>query len=287
MWKPVPDFVYLNDKVVPASEAKVSVFDHGFLYGDGIFETMRAFGTKIHLVEAHLNRLIKSAEIMKLSLPWTKEELYGALKEVLEANNLENSAVRLTVSRGTGLPLPDPAYCERPTLVITCRPAPELKGAAYERGVEVALLKTRRNNKEAFPLHIKSCNFLNNIFAKLEVKDLGVYEGLMLNHEGWLTEGTVNNVFFVKKGTLFTPALDCGLLDGVTRSFVIKLAGEAGIDVVEGFFGDAFLMEAEELFLTNSVSLIVPVNKIGGKKFAAPGAITRALSDAILGSTVI
>lgn len=280
----MPDFVYLNDRIVPAEEAKISVFDHGFLYGDGLFETMRAYKDTVFWLDDHVDRLLASCGMMRIKLPWTKEELKKAVLATVAANNLEHAAVRLTVSRGEGPPVPDPAVCQQPTLVITCRTAAKPGGETYEKGVDVVVLKTRRNYDQAFPVSIKSCNFLNNIFAKQELKGTGAYEGLMLNYAGYLTEGTVNNLFFVRRGTLNTPELACGLLAGITRAHVIKLARQEGMEINEGKFKPEDLHEADEVFLTNSLSLIMPVRKVNDRVLSCvPGKVTAKLSELLFG----
>lgn len=271
----MPDFVFLDNSIIPAAEAKISVFDHCFLYGDGLFETMRAFGLRVLMLDEHLDRLFRSAEAMQMKLPWERNEIAEFLQELLKANKLEHSAIRITVSRGEGPPIPDPDVCARPSIVITCREAAPLTGAVYDKGVEVALLATRRTSIQAVPVTLKTCNFLNNITAKQELKTLGAYEGLMLNAEGFLTEGTVSNFFFVKEGVLHTPNLECGLLDGVTRRKVLWLGKKAEIPVREGRYRPEFLDGATEAFLTNSVSLVTPVNKLDNLSLSGvPGEFT-------------
>jgi len=277
----VPDLVYLNGELVPAGEARISVFDHGFLYGDGLFETMRAYNGRVFKLKEHLDRLENSARLMELNLPWNRESLGLAVYAVLDANELANAYIRLTVTRGEGPVGIDPRLCSRPNLVIMARELPPYNEQLYAEGVKIIIVNTRRNLMDACPPEIKSLNFLNNIFAKMELNRAGVTEGIMLNHRGEVTEGTVSNVFIYKDGRLLTPAPECGILPGITRATVLAIARNAGLSVAETVINTEELLAAREVFMTNSGSEIIPVVQVGETVIGdgRPGPVTRQLMD--------
>ena len=222
-------WVYLNDKFVPQEEAVVSVFDHGFLYGDGVYETLRAYHGRVFKLAEHLARLERSASHIRLHLPASPERLTDLVREALSRNLLQEAYLRITVSRGAGEIGLDPALCKIPTLVIIAKPFQPYPESFYAAGVSVIVARTRRNLPEALPPQVKSLNFLNNILAKMEAKAAGAHEALMLNHRGDVTEGTTSNVFAVQEGRLRTPSVECGILEGVSRRLVLQLASELGI----------------------------------------------------------
>ena len=264
-------YVYLNGKIVPSKEAVVSVFDHGFLYGDGVYETLRVYDGVIFELEEHLQRLFRSAILIGLNIPLEINALKVSIYETLIANTLRNAYIRLTVSRGRGDIGLDPDLCAEPTIVIIVQEFKEYPKAFYEKGISLIIAETRRNLKEAIDPRIKSLNFLNNILAKIEAKKRGVYEALMLNIYGKLTEGTISNLFFYKDSILCTPSLDCGILDGITRGLVIDLAKREDLRVKEGKFRIKDLYSAEEVFLTNTTMEVMPVSKIDDQKYAVGG----------------
>jgi branched-chain amino acid aminotransferase len=264
-------YVYLNGKIVPSKEAVVSVFDHGFLYGDGIYETMRVYDGVVFKLDEHLGRLFRSASLIGLTIPFDTDHLKIAVYETLIANTLRNAYVRLTVSRGRGPVGLDPELCSEPTFVIIAQELKEYPRAFYENGLTVTISETRRNLKEAINPRIKSLNFLNNILAKIEAKKSGAYEALMLNARGKLTEGTISNLFFLKDGIVCAPSLACGILDGITRGTVIELAGREGLNVKEGAFTKTDLYSAEEVFLTNTTMEVMPVSKVDDRQYAVGG----------------
>jgi len=274
--------VYLNGRFVPKEEATVSVFDHGFLYGDGIYETMRAYNGSLFLITRHLERLTHSAKAISLSLPMPLEEIEKALKETLRINNLTEAYVRLHVARGPGEIGLDPALCPEPTMVIMAKQFKDYPAEYYERGVSVAIVKTRRNHPLALDPSIKGTNFLNNILAKIESIRAGAYEGIMLNWEGFVAEGTICNIFMVKSGMLLTPALDIGILEGVTRGLVLDLAQKIHIPAREAAFRPQQLMDVDECFITNSTIEVMPVTIIDDKPVGRgkPGPVTAALARA-------
>lgn len=271
--------IYLDGHFVAQEQAKVSVFDHGFLYGDGIYETMRAYGGKLFLLKKHLGRLKHSADAISLKLPLTLDKISDALNESLRVNNLGEAYVRLHISRGPGEIGLDPALCVAPTMVIVARPYHDYPSAYYQHGVSVAVVTTRRNHPLALPPSIKGTNFLNNILAKIEAIKARAYEGIMLNWEGYVAEGTISNIFMVKKGVLYTPHLDTGILKGVTRDLVLRLAKRKKIPVREALFRPRDLMASNECFITNTTMEIMPVTTINKKKIGKgiPGPITAAL----------
>jgi branched-chain amino acid aminotransferase len=272
-------WIYLNDRFVPKDEAVVSVFDHGFLYGDGVFETMRTYHSKVFLLTDHLARLERSASTLRLSLPVSRERLADLVRETLTRNRLQEAYLRVTVSRGPGEIGLDPTLCKAPTLVIIAKPFQPYPDSFYTHGVSVMIAKTRRNSPEAIPPHVKSLNYLNNLLAKMEANTAGAHEALLLNHHGEVTEGTTSNVFTVREGRLRTPALDCGILAGLTRGIILTVARDLGIATEETRLTAEDLYQAEECFLTNTTQEVLPVTRVDGKMIGdgLPGEITRRL----------
>jgi len=272
-------WVYLNDRFVPKEEAVVSVFDHGFLYGDGVFETLRAYRGRIFQLTEHLARLERSASAVGMALPVTRERLADLARESLTRNQLQEAYVRITVSRGPGEIGLDPALCKSPTLVVIAKPFEPYPKSFYTDGVSVIIAQTRRNPPEALPPHVKSLNFLNNVLAKMEANAAGSHEALLLNYRGEVTEGTTSNVFVVQGQRLRTPAVECGLLAGITRGIVLQLAREGGIPVEERRLTVRDLTDAEECFLTNTTQEVLPVTRVDRRSIGdgRPGQITRRL----------
>ena len=254
-------YIFLNKTIVPESDAVVSVYDRGFLYGDGIYETMRAYNGVVFMLEKHLERLGRSALLTRLDIPETGF-ITDAVCRTMEANKLSDAYIRVTVSRGKGPIGLDPDLCKEPTFVVITEDFREYPGHLYSDGVKLVIAKTRRNLVSAINPRIKSLNFLNNIFAKMEAKEGGAYEAVMLNAEGLIAEGTVSNIFFVKDNVLCTPALDVGVLDGITREMVISLAKKNDIRVSEGKYYPSDLFNATEVFFTNTTSEIMPVSQV-------------------------
>ena len=257
--------IYLNDRVVAASEARVSVLDHGFLYGDGVYETMRVYSGVVFMMEEHISRLRNSASLIELKLPKSPRQIKLAIFETLEACGHKDAYLRITVSRGEvpiGL---DPELCSRPTFLVFAdklKPSPR---DYYEKGMALALVNTRRNLREALDPQIKSLNFLNNIMAKIEAKKAGAHEALMLNHAGHLAEGTTSNIFFVAGGALCTPSDACGILRGITRDVVLSIARRLDMKVVEGEFKEEDIFGASEAFITSTIMEVVPVARLIGR----------------------
>lgn len=274
--------VYLNGRFVPKEEAMVSVFDHGFLYGDGIYETMRAYEGMLFLLDRHLVRLKRSTDLISLALPLPLEKIGRALNETVSRNKLQDAYVRIQISRGPGEIGLDPALCPAPTTVIVAKPFRDYPSAYFEHGVSVAVVETRRNHPLALDPSIKGTNFLNNILAKIEAIRAGAYEAVMLNWEGSVAEGTVSNIFCIKAGILFTPDLKTGILEGVTRGLVLELARKEKLDVREARVSLNELRDADECFITNTTMEIMPVTKVDNRQVGAgkPGPVTAALRRA-------
>lgn len=271
--------VHVNGTLVPEAEALISVFDHGFLYGDGVYETMRVYGGVVFLLQQHLMRLMNSASLIGLDLEDNLPLFAPQAYETIEANSLKEAYLRLTVSRGKGPLGLDPALCPAPTVVIMAMPFNKYPASFYSKGLKAAIVRTRKNLSTALNPQIKSLNFLNNVLAKAEAVQLGVNEALLLNSRGRLTEGTVSNLFFAKDGVLCTPSLKSGILDGITRSTVLQLAKKEGLKVKQGSFTPKDLYQAEEVFLTNTTMEVVPVSQVDETRFPV-GPVARLLRKA-------
>jgi branched-chain amino acid aminotransferase len=271
--------IYLNGKLVPAKEAVVSVLDHGFLYGDGIYETMRAYDGVTFMLDEHLRRLYRSALLIGLTIPLDADSLKRSVYEALIANSLRNAFVRLTISRGYGPIGLDPDLCPEPTVVIIAQEMKDYPRSFYEKGISLIIPETKRNFREALNPEIKSLNFLNNILAKIEAKKRGAYDAIMLNVYGKLSEGTISNIFFYKNGILCTPSPECGILDGITRSIVITIARRNGLNVKEAEFIKEDLYSSEEVFITSTTLEVMPVSKVDDQKYTV-GNITNVLHKA-------
>lgn len=278
-------WIYLNNKFVTDKEATVSVFDHGFLYGDGVYETIRSYGPRIFMREEHISRLFHSAEEIGLTIPIPEKNWGGILHESMIRNDvgtdLQDAYLRITVSRGAGDIGLDPALCSSPTVVVMAKPLVPPAFHLYETGVDVIVASTKRNLPSALSPQIKSINFLNNIQAKREAIAAGAFDSILLNWEQLLTECTVSNVFFVMDGILRTPALECGLLNGITRSIVIRLAGELNMRLEEGHYTVDQLYQSDECFLTNTSMEIMPVTSIDHRLVGngKPGPLTLKLRE--------
>ncbi len=276
-------WIYLNDRFVHDHEAVISVFDHGFLYGDGVFETMRSYGPRLFMRDRHLSRLFQSADAIGIKIPTPLAQWADILHEALVRNEVGNdhqdAYVRITISRGVGEIGLDPALCSSPTVVVMTKPLVPPASCLYDHGVTVKVASTKRNLPSALPPRIKTTNFLNNILAKQEAIAGNAFDSLLLNWEGHLTEGTTSNLFFVRDGRLSTPALDCGLLNGITRQVVIQLAEELHLPFEEGYFTVDQLYQADECFLTNTSMEILPVVAVDNRRVGngAPGPLTRKL----------
>ena len=274
-----PVWIYLNGRFVSRAEAVVSVFDHGFLYGDGVYETLRAYQGRIFMLQEHLARLERSARLIGLSIPLDGGQWAPILAEVLHRNNLSAAYIRITVSRGEGAIGLDPGLCQSPTLVVIAQPLPSYPPSLYDQGIALIIATIRRNLPQALPPHVKSLNFLNNILAKREASEVKAFDAVMLNAEGNLAECTTSNLFFVKEGLVCTPSRACGILDGITRNVVLWFATEQGIPSEEGTYTPDNLFSADECFLTNTTMEIMPVRAVDDRTIGTgrPGPITERL----------
>jgi branched-chain amino acid aminotransferase len=273
--------IYIDHRFVDEKKAVVSVFDHGFLYGDGIFETLRAYDGRLFRVDEHLARLKESAKRLKIPLPCALPVLRRLMFQTLTTNQLRNALIRIAVSRGAGPIGLDPALCRKPTIVIIPRAFNGCSPVQYRKGLKVAIVSVRRTPSKALDSRIKSMNFLNNILAKIQAKENHADEGLMLSLDGYLSEGSVSNLFLVKERRLYTPAANLGILVGITRQVVIGLSKKVRIPVREARLKPSDLYKADECFLTNTSMEIMPVVKADGIKIGdgKPGPVTRLLHE--------
>jgi branched-chain amino acid aminotransferase len=274
--------IYMNGRLVPKAEAVVSVFDHGLLYGDGVFEGIRAYNGRVFRLDEHLTRLYNSARAIALEVGMTPERMKDAVLETLRANRLRDAYVRLVVTRGVGDLGLDPRKCPKPTVFIIADKIALYPDACYTDGLEVVIASTRRHSPQAQDPSIKSLNYLNNILAKLEANRAGAPEAIMLNLEGYVAECTGDNVFCVRRGRLETPPTGVGALHGITRECVIGLAAEAGLPVDEKLLTPYDLYTAEEVFLTGTAAEVIPVVRIDSRPVGSgkPGRVTQKLIGA-------
>ncbi|NHC40145.1 aminodeoxychorismate lyase [Bacillus sp. MM2020_1] len=254
--------IYFNGQFVKKEEVKISPFDHGFLYGMGLFETFRVYEGHPFLLDDHLERLNKGLEVLNISFRFDREEVYSNLQELLEINNLTNAYIRLNVSAGIGdVGLQVEPYME-PNILIFPKPLPPAGELVEKKAV---LLKLRRNSPEGKE-RIKSHHFMNNILAKREIGNAADVEGIFLTKDGYLAEGIVSNIFWLKGKVLYTPAVNTGILNGITRQFVIELGKKNNLSVAEGFYTVENALQADELFVTNSIQEVVPITSFEGHK---------------------
>lgn len=278
--------IWFDGKIVPVAEAKVSVFDHALLYGDGVFEGIRAYNGRIFEGHAHLRRLFSSLKGIDLAIEWTIEQLEKALEDVLAANGLahpeKDAYFRMVTTRGVGKLGISPRRTWKPTTFIIASTIAMYPPEVYTQGMSVIVSSFTRNHGNAMPPQIKSLNYLNNILGKIEAHEANVPEAIMLNHLGYVAEATGDNVFIVRDGQVQTPPVSAGLLDGITRRTIIRLARENGIEAVERDLCRMELYSADECFLTGTGAQVVPVISIDKRTIGhgTPGPITRFLMDA-------
>ena len=271
--------IFLNGKWVEKAAAVVSVFDHGLLYGDGVFEGIRSYGGKIFRLAEHIERLYDSAKAIRLTVPYDPKTLSSHVKAAVRENGLRDAYIRLVVTRGVGDLGLDPDKCPTPTVFIIADSITLYPKEFYDQGLSIATVPTRRNVPEALNPRIKSLNYLNNILAKIEGKLAGCVEALMLTDSGFVCECTGDNIFCLRGNVLLTPPVYLGALKGITRGVVMELAAPAGLTVSETPFTRHELFTAEEVFLTGTAAELIPVTRIDGRVIGsgAPGARTRAL----------
>lgn len=271
--------VYINGTLYDKDDAKVSVYDHGLLYGDGVFEGMRSYGGNVFRLKQHLERLWNSARAIRLEIPMTLESLADAVNQTLETNEIRDGYVRLIVTRGAGTLSLDPNKTSNPQVIIITDHITLYPAEYYENGLEIITVSTIRNHPAALSPRIKSLNYLNNILAKMEGLQAGCVEALMLNHKGEVAECTGDNLFLVRNDQLYTPPIDAGILEGITRDAVMELARADGRHVQEIPLSRNDIFIADECFLTGSAAEVVPVVKVDSRKIGdgSPGQVTREL----------
>jgi branched-chain amino acid aminotransferase len=271
--------IWLDNKLVDETDAKISVFDHGLLYGDGVFEGIRIYSSRVFELEAHIKRLYESAKAIRLVVPMSKDKLIRAVEKTTEANGVIDGYIRLVVTRGVGTLGLNPFICEEGRLFIIADNIQLYPEELYEKGMKVISATTVRNHPLSIPAQVKSLNYLNNILAKIEALDNNVPEAVMYNHEGYVAEATGDNVFIVKNGVIYTPPVEAGALEGITRGVVIKLAKEEKLEVVEKNLTRFDLFNCDEFFLTGTAAEVIGVVDIDSRIIGAgnPGPITRLL----------
>jgi branched-chain amino acid aminotransferase len=273
--------VCINGRLFTKEDAKISVYDHGLLYGDGVFEGLRSYGGKVFRLEEHLRRLWDSARAIALEIPISREEMSRQIYDTLRVNQIDDGYIRLVVTRGAGTLGLDPNRTSNPQVIIITDYISLYPQEFYEKGLEIVTVPTLRNHPGALDPRIKSLNYLNNILAKLEGLKAGCVEALMLNHKGEVAECTGDNIFLVRGGVLITPSTDAGILEGITRDAVIELAREVGIKVREAALTRHDVYVADECFLTGTAAEVIPVVKVDGRPIGdgTPGPISRDLQE--------
>jgi branched-chain amino acid aminotransferase len=282
MFAPMGLKIWLDGKHVDQADAKISVYDHGLLYGDGVFEGIRVYNGKIFESDAHFRRLYESALAIRLTIPYPPAELVAATEQTFKLNGFTDCYVRLVVTRGVGNLGLAPNKCKTPSVFIIADLIELYPKEMYQNGMAIITASVIRNHPNALSPRIKSLNYLNNILAKIEAIDAGVPEAVMLNHEGNVSECTADNIFIIKNGVVFTPTTYDGILEGVTRKVIIELCAEHGIQCVEKTLQKHDLYVADEFFLTGSGAEVIPVTKLDGRPIGpgTPGPVTRKLIEA-------
>ncbi|HPD51780.1 MAG TPA: branched-chain-amino-acid transaminase [Methanoculleus sp.] len=278
--------IYLDGRFVPEEEARVSVFDHGLLYGDGVFEGIRAYNGKIFRLDEHLARLYDSAKAIDLAIPLTKAEMTEVIKETLRQNSLRDAYIRPIVTRGRGDLGLDPLKCAKPTVIVIAVTWGAMYGDLYEKGLRAICVSVRRTPPESMPPNVKSLNYLNNILAKIEANHRGVDEAIFFDTKGHVSEGSGDNIFVVKDGVIITPPT-LNNLRGITRMVVLEIAASMGITLLERDLGYFDLYTADEVFVTGTAAEVAPIREIDGRVIGngKPGPITRQLMAAFRTAT--
>lgn len=272
-------WIFLNGSFVTKDQAVVSVYDHGFLYGDGVFEGIRSYGGNIFRLKEHIQRLYESAKSIMIDIPYTQEEMTQILVKTLQKNELEDAYIRLVVSRGIGDLGLDPGNCSQPSIIAIAEPLRIFPKELYDTGIEIVTVATRRNRSDVLNPMVKSLNYLNNVLVKIEANLAGAQEALMLNDQGYVAEGSADNIFVVKDGKIMTPPGYVGALVGVTRNTIIEIAEEKGYDIEEKVFTRHEVYTADEVFLTGTAAEVIAVVKVDGRIIGEgkPGSVTNDL----------
>lgn len=257
--------IYVNGKYLPKNEATISVYDHGLLYGDGVYEAIRAYNGVIFKLWEHIDRLYESAKSIKIEIPMTKEEMVDRVIETLKRNKLTEAYIRILVTRGIGPMGVDPRNCPKPTIIVIAEPREPIFGMG-EEGVRAIISSLRRTPRWALDPRIKSLNYLNNILAKIEAIEAGVEEAIMLNSEGYVAEASTENIFIVKEGKVITPPPSAGVLKGITRQVAIDISRSLGYEVEERNITIHEVFNADEVFVTGTAAEIVPIIEVSGRK---------------------
>jgi branched-chain amino acid aminotransferase len=272
--------VYIDGKYYPKSEAKISVYDHGLLYGDGVFEGIRAYNGIVFKLKEHIDRLYRSAHPIFLKIPMTKEQLTEAVLETLRKNNLTNAYIRLVVTRGVGDLGLDPRKCPKATIIIITEPLLQLHSPdKLENGISTVITWVRRNSVDSATHEMKSLNYLNSILGKIEANNIGADEAICLDKTGYVCEGVGENIFIVREGKLLTPPLSSGALDGITRTLIIRLAKKLGIEVTERNITPNELFTADEVFFTGTAAEVAPIREVNRRLIGSgkPGPVTKRI----------
>lgn len=272
-------WIYLNDQFVKKEDAKISVYDHGFLYGDGVFEGIRVYDGNVFRLREHIDRLYQSAKSIMLKIPYTEEEFIDLIVQTIEKNNLRDAYIRPVVSRGVGDLGLDPYNCKKVSVVIIAEALSIFPKELYETGIEIVTVATRRNRPDVLSPKVKSLNYLNNILVKLEAHLANVSEALMLNDQGYVAEGSADNIFIIKGKRIITPPGYIGALEGITRAAIIDIANELGYDLKEEPFTRHDVYTADEVFLTGTAAEVIAVVKVDGRVIGdgVPGQHTKKL----------
>ena len=275
----MPLKIYINGQFYDKDDAKISVYDHGLLYGDGVFEGIRSYGGKVFRMAEHLQRLWDSAKVIWLKMPLSQKEMADAIEETLAVNGIKDGYIRVVVTRGIGTLGLDPNHCGHPQVIVIADKIALYPDELYQKGLEIVTVSVVRNHPAALSPRVKSLNYLNNILAKIEGIQAGCSEAMMLNHKGEIAECTGDNIFLVRQGRLLTPPNDAGILEGITRDAVIGLAGTMGVEVREIPLTKYDVYIADECFLTGTAAEVVPVVKVDSRTIGegVPGPMTRQL----------
>jgi branched-chain amino acid aminotransferase len=274
--------IYLDGNLVPERDAKVSVFDHGLLYGDGVFEGIRSYNGRVFMLDEHVDRLYRSAKAIDLHIPLSKKQMANAVVRTCKENKALNGYIRLVVTRGAGTLGLNPYNCKKPRIIIIAATIQLYPQKLYDEGLSIVTVGTIRNHTESINPQIKSLNYLNNVLAKIEAINAGCMEAVMLNPQGFVAEATGDNIFVVREGRLLTPHPWCGTLEGITRNVVMRIARENGIETVEDVLTRYDLYTADEVFLTGTAAEVIPVVNIDRRSIGSgkPGPVTRRLASA-------
>ena len=277
-----PMSIWLDGALVPREQATVSVFDHGLLYGDGVFEGIRVYNRRVFRLEQHLDRLFDSAKAIALEIPHDRAALTEALRATIKANEKQDGYIRLIVTRGVGDLGVDPTKCPKPSVIIIVTDIQVYPAELYARGIKVITSATRQISHDAFDPRVKSLNYLKNVLAKIDASRAGAQEAILMNAEGFVGECTADNLFVVKNGTLLTPSPQDGALEGITRGALLELAGEARIPAKEQRLTRYDVYTADECFLSGTGAEVMPISEVDGRQIGTttPGRVTKQLSEA-------